>query len=100
MTAAVQRGQTAAGGSRELGDRDLEAQVAAARGQPGEDHVDDVAIGGANAGHFDELVLGVAVAAGRSLTQAGEIIGHCPTPSGLPATCSALLRCSRVVSKR
>jgi hypothetical protein len=44
MRAAVQRGQAPTGGSRELGDRGLEAQVAAVWGQPGEDLVDDVAV--------------------------------------------------------
>jgi len=47
MRGAVQRAQAAAGGSRELGDRGLETQVAAARGQPGEDLVDDEDVAGA-----------------------------------------------------
>jgi hypothetical protein len=53
VRAAVQRGQAAAGGSRELGDRELEAQVAALRGQPGEDRVDDVAVAGAKLADAD-----------------------------------------------
>ena len=52
---AIQRGQAAAGGSRELGDRDLEAQVAAVWGQSGEDLVDDVAVAGAKLADADEV---------------------------------------------
>jgi hypothetical protein len=41
VRATVQRGQAAADGSRELCERVVEAQVATARGQSGEDLVDD-----------------------------------------------------------
>src|SRR3954468_23803166 len=54
VRAAVQRGQAPTGGSRELGDGGLEAQVAAVRGQPGEDLVDDVTVARPDLADADE----------------------------------------------
>jgi hypothetical protein len=56
---AVHCGQAAAGGCRELADRELEAQVAAARGQTGEDHVDDVGVIGTQLANEDAAAGGV-----------------------------------------